>query len=261
MSVPALPPLGKTECDPEFVSPPTPNRYFLQNKKRPLTNFIDAEITGLGYFHYNVKNESDDGLGCPGTWLFEEAWIHFIQNNVTIGGIRGDWTFGVNLATINALAANNQMTLEEAARDPSLWAFQRASSKGYTKVILLDCDGSPVNYTSLTSFTPSKEVEQAMFGTQLEVVYDLRTMALRGSKPSEMLRTIVAHHSPEVVAPVVFYQYFKEAFCFSEGEASPLYGWRPDGTGELKDANIDYLMTRRIHKNRMVWGSAPRASS
>lgn len=32
---------------------------------------------------------------------------------------------------------------------PSLWAFQRASSKGYTNVTVLDFDGTPGNYLSV----------------------------------------------------------------------------------------------------------------
>ena len=103
----------------------------------------------MGFFHYNVRNEPPDGLGCSGTWLFEQAWRYFEQNNITIHGIRGDWTGGTNLTTINTLTANNQMTVEDAAKHPSLWAFQRASSKGYMNVQVLDTIGSPGNYTSV----------------------------------------------------------------------------------------------------------------
>jgi hypothetical protein len=95
-----------------------------------------------------------------------------------------------------------------------------------------------------------------MFGTRTEVVAILRAMALPAGKPSEMLRKIVSCHPSETLTRNVFYQYFTEAFCFCEGEASPLFGWLPDGTGELKDANIDYLMTKRIQKNRNVWENA-----
>jgi len=92
-----------------------------------------------------------------------------------------------------------------------------------------------------------------MFGTQDEVVHILRSMALTQCKPSEMLHHIISCHPSERLTRNVFYQYFTEAFCFSEGEASPLYGWLPDGTGELKDSNIDDLMTRRIEKNKNAW--------
>ncbi len=99
---PPCPPANRSECEPEFAMPPTSSSYWLRNKKRPLDNYIDATITAMGYFHYDVRNDPDNGRGCPGTWLFEQAWMHFTQNNVTIHGIRGDWTFGRNLNTINA---------------------------------------------------------------------------------------------------------------------------------------------------------------
>jgi hypothetical protein len=97
-----------------------------------------------------------------------------------------------------------------------------------------------------------------MFGTRPEVVSILRSMALDDRRPSEMLRTILSHHPGEVLDRNFFYQYFAEAFGFTEGEASPLFGWLPDGTGELQDSNIDYLMTKRIQKTRSVWERAPR---
>lgn len=140
---------NRRECEPNFPAPPTQTLYYLENKKRPNTNYIRASITRLGHFHYAVENMPNDQLGCPGTWLFEQAWMYFIQNKVTITGIRGDWTYGTNLATINVLTANNQMTLDKAAVHVDLWAFQRASSKGYTHVTVLDFQGSPGNYTSV----------------------------------------------------------------------------------------------------------------
>jgi hypothetical protein len=119
----------------------------LRNKKRPNTNFIRAEISALGYFLYDVENAPDDGLGCPGAWLFEAAWDHFVQNGAQINGVRGSWTFGTNLRTINDLTRNNQMSLPDAAKQT--WGFGRASSKGFANVHVQDSDGSPGNYTSV----------------------------------------------------------------------------------------------------------------
>ncbi len=51
-------------------------------------------------------------------------------------------------------------------------------------------------------------------------------------------------------------QYFSEAFCFSDGQAYPIFGWLPDGTGELKDSDIDDLLTRRINQARSNWEKA-----
>jgi hypothetical protein len=38
-----------------------------------------------------------------------------------------------------------------------------------------------------------------MFGTQIELVRALQSMARGGSKPSEMLRTVIAQGNPETV--------------------------------------------------------------
>jgi len=121
----------------------------LRNRKRPNDNFIDAAIIGLGYFHYNVRNEPSDGLGCSGTWLFDQAWLYFTHNGAAINGIRGDWTFGTNLTTINNLTASNQMTVQQAAVHASLWAYKRASSKGYANVQVIATLGSPGHYISV----------------------------------------------------------------------------------------------------------------
>jgi hypothetical protein len=85
-------------------------------------------------------------------------------------------------------------------------------------------------------------------------------MALAACKPSEMRRMVISRHTSDMLDKNAFYQYFIEAICFSEGEASPLFGWLPNGTGELQDSNIDYLMTRRIQKNKGIWENAPKSS-
>jgi hypothetical protein len=107
-----------------------------------------AEITAMGYFRSHVENLPKDKTGCPGWWLFQVAWDHFVQGGqVTIKGIRGDWTFGDNLETINRLTAGNQMTLEEASRHT--WTFQQPSRRGFTRYHYLDSDGGPGNYTEV----------------------------------------------------------------------------------------------------------------
>lgn len=146
-STPPAPPANRHECDPEFPAPPTGKLYYARNKKRPFTNFIRAEITPLGFFLYHVENTPNDGLGCPGPWLFEIAWTHFSQNSIAINGIRGSWTYGTNLMKINDLTKNNQMSLPDAAKQT--WAFGQASGKGFTIVRVLDSDGAPGSYTSV----------------------------------------------------------------------------------------------------------------
>lgn len=118
----------------------------MRNKKKP-GNFIQAEITSQGYLKYYVENLPRDGTGCPGKWLFEAAWRHFLQSGVTVNGIRGDWTFADNLNTVNRLTAGNQMAVEEAAK--RTWAYDRAKSKGFVAVVVLDVDGNPGNYKAV----------------------------------------------------------------------------------------------------------------
>jgi hypothetical protein len=92
-----------------------------------------------------------------------------------------------------------------------------------------------------------------MFGTQNELICALRSLALRGGSPSEMLRTILSQSHSGAIDLNSLVQYFSEAFCFSDGQAFPIFGWLPDGTGSLKDSEIDYLMTRRIQQTRAEW--------
>jgi len=52
------------------------------------------------------------------------------------------------------------------------------------------------------------------------------------SRPSEILRALIAHEARGEVDRNLLVQYFSEAFEFTDGEAYPIFGWQPDGTGE-----------------------------
>jgi hypothetical protein len=107
-----------------------------------------ADLTTLGYLHFYLENLPKDGTGCPGWWLFQVAWNWFAQvQQGTIKGIRGDWTSGDNLDTVNRLTAGNQMTLEEASRQT--WTYRQAAQKGFTRYQYMDAQGSPGHYTSV----------------------------------------------------------------------------------------------------------------
>jgi hypothetical protein len=98
-----------------------------------------------------------------------------------------------------------------------------------------------------------------MFGTQPELVLALRSMASQGCKPSAMLRSLVSPATSEVAGGLdrnLLVQYFSEAFCFADGQAYPIFGWLPDGTGELKDSDLDYLLTKRIRQTQGEWEQA-----
>lgn len=97
-----------------------------------------------------------------------------------------------------------------------------------------------------------------MFGTRPELVCALRAMARDSGAPSAMLHRLIAQHTPLEAAADrnLLVQYFSEAFCFADGEAYPIFGWFSDGTGELKDGDIDRLLTKRIQRTRSEWDNA-----
>jgi len=137
---------GVVECEPE-VRAAAVNVYYLQNQKKN-RNFIMADITATGHFHFYVENLPNDLTGCPGWWLFQAAWDYFVrEQSIAIQGVRGDWTSGDNLITVNRLTAGNNMTLEEASRQT--WTYRQAANKGFTRYQLIDARSSPGKYTSV----------------------------------------------------------------------------------------------------------------
>ena len=148
MSTPPVPsPVARVVgCEPD-VQAATSTVYYLRNKRKK-RNFIMADITAMGYFHFYVENLPKDGTGCPGWWLFQVAWDYFRrEQNLSIQGVRGDWTSGDNLDTVNRLTTANRMTLEEASKHT--WTCQQAMSKGFTRYQYIDAQGGPGQYTSV----------------------------------------------------------------------------------------------------------------
>ena len=78
-------------------------------------------------------------------------------------------------------------------------------------------------------------------------------MAHRGDSPSVMLHAIISHLSPAPADQLLLVRYFAAAFAFQDGQGHPIHGWFPDGTGELKDSDIDRIMSKRIQQARMEW--------
>ncbi len=98
-----------------------------------------------------------------------------------------------------------------------------------------------------------------MLGTQCELIARVRSLARAGQQPSEILRTLVANKSSGGDGEVdrnLLVQCFSEAFCFADGQAYPIFGWLPDGMGELIDAVIDELLAKRIRQTWSAWGEA-----
>jgi hypothetical protein len=85
------------------------------------------------------------------------------------------------------------------------------------------------------------------------LIHALRSMARRGTAPSQMLRELISSLAAETPDRQALVRYFTEAFCFTEGQAYPIFGWLPDGTGQLKDVDLDYLLAKRIGQTRAAW--------
>src|SRR5438128_1151922 len=94
-----------------------------------------------------------------------------------------------------------------------------------------------------------------------ELVHTLRRLARAETAPSTMLRQVISRLAPEPADRQDLVRFFAAAFCFSEGQAHPIFGWLPDGTGELQDADLDYLLKKRIQQTRAAWDGTERNGS
>jgi hypothetical protein len=81
----------------------------------------------------------------------------------------------------------------------------------------------------------------------------LRERYRRQGSVSEVLREITRllpsqpYHKLDLLANI------RAVFALSLGEASPICGWSPDGSGELKDAQIDGFLIPAIEGKRNQW--------
>jgi hypothetical protein len=130
-----VPPEGTSGCSPD-VEIATPGEFRLVNRTKP-SNFIWGELTS-GVLAFIVENRPKDGTGCPGKWTFDQMMRHF-GDNVT--AIRGCWTYGDNLATVNTLTTGAAIAVEDAAR--WTWTGKRAAEWGYTQIQLVGATGQP----------------------------------------------------------------------------------------------------------------------
>jgi hypothetical protein len=134
------PPDGASECMPE-IDLATRREFRLINRKKH-NNFIWGELTG-GVLAFIVSNRPKDGTGCPGRWMFGEMMTHFAASVVAI---RGSWTYGDNLATVNRLTASG-VPFEAAAAQT--WTGRRAAECGYSSIQVVSTTGTPGAYSNV----------------------------------------------------------------------------------------------------------------
>lgn len=81
----------------------------------------------------------------------------------------------------------------------------------------------------------------------------LRDRYRHHATPAELLREIVRLLGGERCHRIDLLANIRAVFALSLSEASPIGGWSPDGTGELKDAQIDGFLIPAIERNRTRW--------
>lgn len=126
-------------CDPE-IAIATATEFLLRNRRKA-NNFIWGEIESAACLSFMIENLPKDRKGCPGWWMFDTLMRHF---GAAVQTIRGNWTYGDNLAMVNRLTAGGS-SLDDAARQTR--TGQYALTWGYSVVhVLPQTTGAAGNY-------------------------------------------------------------------------------------------------------------------
>lgn len=136
------PPSGSTNCDPEVVIA-TATGFALKNKLKE-QNFIWGELSDVGELEFVIENLSKDRTGCPGWWMFERRMQHF---GAGVVAVKGNWTYGDNLVTVNRHTSGGAMTVLEAAfQGPT---GQYALAHGFVHARVVQAVGVPGAYSMI----------------------------------------------------------------------------------------------------------------
>lgn len=81
----------------------------------------------------------------------------------------------------------------------------------------------------------------------------LQAFAREGMPPSRMLREVVGRVGQDRADRQFLVRVVSDTFRFFEGEGYVIFGWLPDGTGELSDTQLDYHLSKRIQAARPQW--------
>jgi hypothetical protein len=74
----------------------------------------------------------------------------------------------------------------------------------------------------------------------------LRAMASQGIAPSQMLRDLLGRLNPEEPRSAVLAWYLMHAFGLELSQVASVFGWNPEGTGPLSDAQLDEFLARHL---------------
>ena len=85
-----------------------------------------------------------------------------------------------------------------------------------------------------------------MLTLEQEHLTRLREMARQGIPPAQMLRDLLSRLRPEEPRSAVLAWYLMNAFLLEQHQVSAVFGWDPEGTGPLGDAQLNELLARHI---------------
>lgn len=99
------------------------------------------------------------------------------------------------------------------------------------------------------------QTDELMEELNLDLVDQLRSMRRDGRPVPDLLREVLLQTHPQPPVGVLLMRYIRKAFHLNLGQASPVFGWSADGTGELDDSRIDDLIGRAIETTRQQWSA------
>ncbi len=82
---------------------------------------------------------------------------------------------------------------------------------------------------------------------------ELRNRYRQTASPAAVLKEIVRSTEPQPCHKVDLIARMRAVFELTLQQASPIAGWAADGSGELKDQQIDGFLVPAIETNRSRW--------
>jgi hypothetical protein len=89
-----------------------------------------------------------------------------------------------------------------------------------------------------------------MIATDSESLMELRELYRRSRSAAAVVRAIASRGSE---SRLEWAKQLRAAFGLSLSQVSPIGGWELDGTGELKDEQLDGFLVPAIESTRSVW--------
>lgn len=89
-----------------------------------------------------------------------------------------------------------------------------------------------------------------------KIIDQMRSLCSEQKPFSDVMHYLVDSVPQNQNNSITLLLYVREAFLLSLKEASPICGWKPDGSGEISDDRLNELITSAIHDNEPKWRSS-----